>query len=211
MKANVSTPGLITPSTPLDGTTRTDYAGHHHEQPRRRVNVNRNVSQIAINPQDHVEARERPLSSGRGLSRGTYEKNVTSFRLWDSNLNAERENDGGEKMREQRTGAKFERSTMSHSHISGDHPLVSDGLKTYVHHEARKSTGHSPKKSGLRSLRDPLHDTSSVPYLQTSERRKEEYVGKNKHSEDTKWFRKKVEHDSPVLRRKMNGSLRVDW
>lgn len=209
-----SAPGLIVPATPLDHVTTSTYK-EVDKASRRRMNVQRNASQVSINPQRQSTAVEKPMQSGKGINPGTYTKNRASFKLEASEGPESPRKRVVDRMKgrdrlQASTEAFVPGTSMNRFSVSSENTMVSGSLKNFVDRKAHdKADRKTQKKYGLKTLSVPLEKqaTDEVIFLQSSERREIEYATNNKHSDNTKWLRKKVEHDSPTMRRqKMRGT-----
>lgn len=196
-KANASAPGLIIPTGTGQATIKSAYS----EEPKylqKKINVKRNESQLALALNVDSSSTAAPMRRGKMVSIGTAPRNATTLRIGGGSFSPTQGDtprrtsaDVGKHHNEMAIPPK---SPLHAAHVSSENTLVTDNLRSVVSKElAIPKTRKTQILHGLNSLRQPLHSTPDVPYLQQSGIRQNEYTARNLHSENTKWYRKHVE------------------
>lgn len=197
---HASAPGLIIPTSPLQ--SQAPVKSTYTVSPKvfqKKINARRNDSQVALALNADKKPVEKPMRSGKMVSQNTAARNTTTFQLGGGSFSAHPNQtasrtsaDVGKHHNEK---AIPEKAPWHAAHVSSENTLVTQNLRSVVAKDAASpKTRKTQILKGLNSLRQPLHSTPDVPYLQQHDTRQKEYVAKNLHSENTKWFRKHVEH-----------------
>lgn len=194
--ANVhaSAPGLIIPTSPLQ--SQASVKSTYTESPKmfqKKINAKRNESQVAI-----FSSSEKQMT-GKLVGKGASTRNATTFQIGGGTFSPSHEEaparTSSEMGKHHNKHAIPSKSPGHAAHVSTENVLVSSNLRSFVSKEsASPKTRKTQVMRGLNSLREPLHNTPEVPYLQQNSIRQKEYIPTTQHSENTKWFRKHVEH-----------------
>lgn len=194
---NASSPGLIIPTSPWQATMKSTYS----EAPtflQKKINVKRNESQVTLALKVGSGNAAAPMRRGKMMSISTATRNATTLEIGGGSFSPTGDaprrtsSDVGEYHDKTAIPPK---SPLHAAHVSSENTLVTDNLRSVVSKElAAPKTRKTQILHGLNSLRQPLHSTPDVPYLQQSDIRQTEYKARNLHSENTKWYRKHVEH-----------------